>query len=199
MLKWLKLGGIAVAAIAVILGANWLFFEGPSAQPNEITLTDPPAEKPPATPTPSPSPTPKPTNTINPPSLGALLAGAATPKPMPPRPAALQNQNQQNQAGGGNSSNPNISNAGGSGGGGGGNTGGAGTGAGAGAGTGTGTSTNSPTATSSTGDYWLQTADDPAGSTPNGSRHNKTCVKYKNVQGQNCDKSQGTPCPRCGG
>ena len=204
MLKWIKLLGIAVAATALILGANWLFFEGPSAQPNEIGVVDAPENKKEA-PKPSPSPTPTKVS-ARPMTIGTLLPNMSpTPRPMPPRPAALQNLAGSDNSGPGRS--PSGDSGGGGGGSGGGGSGGGGgggtpsTGTSTGASTGTGTGTNAPTSAApmTGGDFWLQTGTDPAGSTPAGSCHNKSCIKFMNVKGQACDASAGTPCPICGG
>jgi hypothetical protein len=166
-----------------------------------VTVTNPPEPKTKATPTPSPTATPTPTP--KPLVIGTLLPKTSgTPKPMPPRPAALQKLNSPTQPATTGGRQATAKSGGGGSGGGGSGGGGSGGGGSEGGSTGTETpttDTNSPTTTASSNEYWLQTDEDPAGTTPINSRHNKGCIKYKNVTGKAATKDEGIPCPLCGG
>lgn len=90
------------------------------------------------------------------------------------------------------------SKGGGSGGGGGGNSGGGGGGAPAGA----ETPALEEDPNQQPGEQegtWIQTGADPRGETAAGTRHNRTCPKYRNVPGRLGTKDEGTVCPICGG
>lgn len=204
MTKWAKLFGIAIAATGLILGANNLLFESGDPAPSVGVAEDAGTAAAVAPPAP-----PEPTKMAKQQQIFADTLDDLLPmsKPIPPRPAALQKLTDAAKntggGGGGGGGSGGKSSGGKKGGGGGGGSGGGGSAVpGAAAGTGetegTGAGTDTPTPTNSES-YWLQTGTDPAGSSPANSRHSTSCTKYKNVPGRPCTKSEGAPCPLCGG